>query len=332
MEAWLAELEMEIDPVNPLMNNCYNESSETTMINSFNEQLAATLGEDFPYLFSAESNTNSPQWDIDSILVGPVTPPTINSTENHCYNNNNNNNDINSNDDDKGKQIKKKENQNSSTKQGTKRKRQPSQVQDHILAERKRRELLSQLFISLSALVPGLKKMDKTSVLGEAIKYMKRLQENVKTLEEVVAKRTVESMVVVKKSQLVVDNNNGDDNESSSTVDDNCASGTSANGGGGDGGSSRDVESGDGSLPEIEVKISGKTMLLKVYCENHKRILANLFSELDKYNVTVTSSSVVTFESLALDITIVAQIEEGFNRNIKKFVRNLRSALLSRSD
>ena len=146
---------MEVDPVNPLMNNtCYNQSSETTMINSFSEELAATLGEDFHYLFSAESNTNSPQWDIDSILVGPVTPPTINSTENHCCNNNN---DIN--DDDKGKQIKKKENQISNTKQGAKRKRQPSQVQDHILAERKRRELLSQLFISLSALVPGLKKV-----------------------------------------------------------------------------------------------------------------------------------------------------------------------------
>ena len=148
--------------------------------------------------------------------------------------------------------------------------------------------------------------MDKTSVLGEAIKYMKKLQENVKTLEEVVAKRTVESMVVVKKSQLVVDNYNGDDNESSSTVDDYCASGTSASGG--DGGSSRDVENVDHSIPEIEVKISGKTLLLKVYCENHKRILANLFSELDKYNVTVTSSSVMTFESLALDITIVAQV------------------------
>jgi len=34
-----------------------------------------------------------------------------------------------------------------------------SQPQDHIIAERKRREKLSQRFIALSALVPGLKKV-----------------------------------------------------------------------------------------------------------------------------------------------------------------------------
>lgn len=34
-----------------------------------------------------------------------------------------------------------------------------SQTQDHIIAERKRREKLSQRFIALSALVPGLKKV-----------------------------------------------------------------------------------------------------------------------------------------------------------------------------
>jgi hypothetical protein len=34
-----------------------------------------------------------------------------------------------------------------------------SQAQDHIMAERKRREKLSQRFIALSAIVPGLKKV-----------------------------------------------------------------------------------------------------------------------------------------------------------------------------
>lgn len=34
-----------------------------------------------------------------------------------------------------------------------------SQTQDHIIAERKRREKLSQRFIALSAIIPGLKKV-----------------------------------------------------------------------------------------------------------------------------------------------------------------------------
>lgn len=37
--------------------------------------------------------------------------------------------------------------------------RSPSQAQDHVIAERKRREKLSQRFIALSAVVPGLKKV-----------------------------------------------------------------------------------------------------------------------------------------------------------------------------
>lgn len=51
--------------------------------------------------------------------------------------------------------------------QGTKRvapmKRTYSHAQDHIMAERKRREKLSQRFIALSALVPGLKKVSSYS-------------------------------------------------------------------------------------------------------------------------------------------------------------------------
>lgn len=39
-------------------------------------------------------------------------------------------------------------------------KRSPVQAQDHVIAERKRREKLGDLFISLSKIVPGLKKVN----------------------------------------------------------------------------------------------------------------------------------------------------------------------------
>jgi len=47
--------------------------------------------------------------------------------------------------------------------------------------------------------------MDKASVLGDGIKYLKELQERVKYLEEQTKKRTVEAVVFVKKSQLSAD-------------------------------------------------------------------------------------------------------------------------------
>lgn len=48
--------------------------------------------------------------------------------------------------------------------------RSPLQAQDHLMAERKRREKLSQLFIDLSKVVPGLKKVTFSSnnVLGKS--------------------------------------------------------------------------------------------------------------------------------------------------------------------
>ncbi|KAG2404192.1 Transcription factor bHLH25 Basic helix-loop-helix protein [Vigna angularis] len=55
--------------------------------------------------------------------------------------------------------------------------------QHHILAERKRREELTKNIVELSAIIPGLKKRDKGSVVREAVDYVKRLKERVKELE-----------------------------------------------------------------------------------------------------------------------------------------------------
>nr|KAJ0217975.1 hypothetical protein LSAT_V11C300123800 [Lactuca sativa] len=61
--------------------------------------------------------------------------------------------------------------------------RNPIQAQDHVLAERKRKEKLNRNFISLSSLIPKLKKMDKASVLEDASIYIKEHQDRVKELE-----------------------------------------------------------------------------------------------------------------------------------------------------
>ncbi|KAM7524314.1 hypothetical protein LguiA_014216 [Lonicera macranthoides] len=74
------------------------------------------------------------------------------------------------------------------------------QAQEHVLAERKRREKLTDRFVALSALVPGLKKIDKASVLGDATKYIKELQERLKELEEEEKNRELMEAVVSIKS------------------------------------------------------------------------------------------------------------------------------------
>ncbi|EEF33492.1 DNA binding protein, putative [Ricinus communis] len=134
---------------------------------------------------------------------------------------------------------------NQGTKKAGASTRSPLHAQDHVIAERKRREKLSQRFIALSAVVPGLKKMDKASVLGDAIKYLKHLQERVKTLEEQAAKKTMESVVFVKKSQVYAD-------DDSSSIDENF------------------VGSCDHPLPEIEARVQTRISSLKSIVKSRK--------------------------------------------------------------
>ncbi|KAK7389799.1 hypothetical protein VNO78_25093 [Psophocarpus tetragonolobus] len=54
---------------------------------------------------------------------------------------------------------------------------------NHVEAERQRREKLNQRFYALRAVVPNISKMDKASLLGDAIAYINELQEKLKTME-----------------------------------------------------------------------------------------------------------------------------------------------------
>ncbi|KAI3752945.1 hypothetical protein L2E82_24988 [Cichorium intybus] len=180
-----------------------------------------------------------------------------------------------------------------------------STPQDHILAERKRREKLSQRFIALSALVPGLKKMDKASVLGDAIKYLKTLQEKVKTLEEQTKKRSnVESVVFVKRYEVLAEGgelSSSDENFSGGPVHE--------------------------QLPEIEARFSGKDVLIRVHCEKKTGVVEETLAEIEKHHLSVINSTAMTFASYALDITIVAQMDQEFTMSMEDLVKNLRTSL-----
>lgn len=54
---------------------------------------------------------------------------------------------------------------------------------NHVEAERQRREKLNQRFYALRAVVPNISKMDKASLLGDAIAYINELQAKLKFME-----------------------------------------------------------------------------------------------------------------------------------------------------
>ncbi|KAL5550958.1 hypothetical protein UlMin_001134 [Ulmus minor] len=54
---------------------------------------------------------------------------------------------------------------------------------NHVEAERQRREKLNQRFYALRAVVPNVSKMDKASLLGDAISYINELKSKLQTVE-----------------------------------------------------------------------------------------------------------------------------------------------------
>ncbi|KAF8017548.1 hypothetical protein BT93_H2661 [Corymbia citriodora subsp. variegata] len=178
--------------------------------------------------------------------------------------------------------------------------RPPMHTQEHLIKERKRREKLSQSFIALSAIIPGLKKSDKASILSDAIDYMKQLQERVKKLEEEVAIRTVESVVLVKKSQVSA----YDDMFSLDENSNHC----------------------EQQLPEIEARVLDKHVLLRIHYDKRKGRMTEILREIEKLNLSILNSSALSFGSSILEMTIVAQMDIDFCMNIEDLVKNLHTS------
>ncbi|XP_015065347.1 transcription factor bHLH25-like [Solanum pennellii] len=171
-------------------------------------------------------------------------------------------------------------------------KRIPSvELQDHIIAERKRREKLSQRFVALSTILPGLKKVDKASILEQAIKHVKDLKEKVQLLEE-----EKKSVMFMNKSKLETE-------EYTSSEENNN----------------------DSDLPaDIEVRFSDNNVLIRITCARRNAFVLNIHSEIEKLHLTIVQSCMMPFGKQAIDITLVAQMEESFCMTLKDVAKHVR--------
>ncbi|CAL5197845.1 unnamed protein product [Lathyrus oleraceus] len=193
-----------------------------------------------------------------------------------------------------GSEYDKRENKAATTN------RNPIQARDHVIAERKRRQNLNQKFIVLSSILPGLKKMDKATILEDAIIHLNQLKERVESLEEQVSDTKVESAVFVKRSILFADD------DSSSSYEENS----------------------DQSLPKIEARVSGKDMLIRIHCNKLRgRTATAILNKLEKHHLSIQSSSVLPFGNNYIDITIVAEVNKEYCLTIKELIRSINQVL-----
>ncbi|XP_027337131.1 transcription factor bHLH18-like [Abrus precatorius] len=191
----------------------------------------------------------------------------------------------------------KQESQEKHDNRKLKRCRSLSQTQHHILAERKRRENLTRMFIALSAIIPGLKKIDKASILNYTIDYVKYLEKRVKDLEEENKKKT-ESVICFKMKKSNV----------SAAPD----------------GLDRPIK----ICPKVETRVSAKDVLIRVMCEKRKDIVPKLLAMLETYSLSIVCTTVLPFGNSTLNITSIAQMDQNFNTNIDNIVKVLTEDLL----
>ncbi|KAI3962706.1 hypothetical protein MKW92_012920 [Papaver armeniacum] len=157
---------------------------------------------------------------------------------------------------------------------------QQSSTKEHVMSDRKRIEKLNQRFIALSVVVPGLKRV---SVLGDAVKYLKHLQEKVKTLEEQTTKKIVESVIFLKKTRVSADHN-----DSSSSSENSIAN--------------------DAPLPKIEARVSKKNVLIRIHCQKNTGVFVKILSQIENLHLSIIGSNAIPFDDSSLAITITAQV------------------------
>ncbi|KAI3842226.1 hypothetical protein MKW98_026016 [Papaver atlanticum] len=185
-----------------------------------------------------------------------------------------------------------------------------------LVAERHRRERLNQHFIALSAQIPGLKKIDRASVLEEATKYLTQLKEKVKTLEEEQKSlkmstntkttrslnETTDVATMNKKMKCdynkQVENSKHSDDTSVNNDDDDDFGTSSCEGNYED----------ERLLPEIEARVSQNNMFIRIHCEKHQGVLGKVIKEIEKLHLTVLQSSVMPSGNSTLYITIISQV------------------------
>lgn len=185
---------MDVDASLPTsINNSHHQFQESEIMETyFAEQLSGTLGEDFPYPLPDENYVTCPKFDFDCDLTGQfVFPQTPNNNNNHNYNKDNDKIHNSNVQEDKQRCVIKEKTKNQATSGGAKKKRQPNQVQDHIIAERRRRELISQLFISLSSIVPGIKKVYSLTFLKFCLLHYNKCDHSAKFYSRCCTKRLI---------------------------------------------------------------------------------------------------------------------------------------------
>ncbi|KAK6119501.1 hypothetical protein DH2020_046756 [Rehmannia glutinosa] len=173
---------------------------------------------------------------------------------------------------------------------------------NHVEAERQRREKLNQRFYALRAVVPNVSKMDKASLLGDAIAYINELKSKVQSVES--DKEDLRCQLESIKKDLAKKGSTTPPRDHDLTMSSN-------------GGNTKAVDM------DIDVKIIGWDAMIRVQCskKNHPAKLMVALKELD---LDVHHASVSVVNDLMIQQATVKMEGRFFTQD------QLRIALISK--
>ncbi|KAJ4773447.1 Basic helix-loop-helix (bHLH) DNA-binding family protein [Rhynchospora pubera] len=163
---------------------------------------------------------------------------------------------------------------------------------NHVEAERQRREKLNQRFYALRAVVPNVSKMDKASLLGDAISYINELRSKLQNLES--DKDSLQNQVETLKKERDARPLPAT-NESESKI-------------------------GNGlGLPrchgvEIEVKIMQTEAMIRVQCNKRNHPAAQLMAALKNLDLEVYHANVSCVNDLMIQQVAVKMVSRVYNQ------------------
>ncbi|CAL9110475.1 unnamed protein product [Musa textilis] len=160
----------------------------------------------------------------------------------------------------------------------------------NLVAERKRRQRIRDRLHALRSMVPKITKMDKASILGDAIEYVKELQNQVRDMQDELEKNEEEDQGTVPVPDGMIDRGK----EPASDEDDDEEQ--------------RQME------PQVEVKQpTANELFLMVLCEHRQGGFARLMEAMNALSLEVTSASVTTSRTVVLN---VFRVEKGNNNSV----------------
>ncbi|ONI07611.1 hypothetical protein PRUPE_5G130500 [Prunus persica] len=165
----------------------------------------------------------------------------------------------------------------------------------HVEAERQRREKLNHRFYVLRSVVPNVSKMDRSSLLADAVAYINQLKEKVEELEAKIQAQP-QNPKVGHVSNL--DHHHHHNSQSTGSIVDHHSSSYNINKA--------------GAALEVDVKILGSEAMIRVQCPDQDYPYAKLMNALKALGFQVYHASISSVKELMIQ-DVVARVPYGFN-------------------